>query len=485
MQTSQQKKKQANWTYWGGAMLLLLPWIYIQSQMSVNSDVAWLSICAQRLLNGMTMTEGCYDTNPPLSVLVYAPFIWLSKLTSIASYHLIFWLTLAPIAFATYATYKLSQNIVLTISFLATITIIPSLYYAERDHFIAIMLMPFILVQFAITKEETLNATLKYSILILGSLALLLKPHFGLIPIFMLIHRMRYQRTFWVMKDTDFIILAASCISYLMIIYLYYNDFLTQILPDVLEFYLGYNDPQTIIKKLTIYGSLWAIFCVSCSLLSKDYRLKLLVPCAGLCLLVFTIQMKGFTYHLLPFFALFFPLVFTNLAHLPKLNPPIILIAIFIFVYIFSPLRPEYPSHQDYKNNDITDYINANCNQPCSFYIMHQNMDIVSQIAFYSGHTYATRFPAFWFQPKITEQERPRFAKYIAQDLEKFKPDLILSLQTEKRPLDIFADNPALEKILNQYKKTDELTVDRAFFYKDTKYEFTYELKWDVYKKHE
>lgn len=448
--------------------------------MSVNSDVAWLSICAERLMNGGTLTDSCYDTNPPLSVLVYAPFIWLSQITSITIHHIIFWLTLAPIGFATLATYKLSKNKNLTVAFLATITIIPSLYYAERDHFIAIMLLPFILLQFAITKKETINTSLKYSVLILGSLALLLKPHFGLIPIFMILHRMRYKRTLWVIKDADFIILAMSCISYLTVILLFYNDFITQILPDVLEFYLGYNNIDGTLKKLTIYGPLWAIFCVGCTLYSKDYRLKLLVPCAGLCLLVFTIQMKGFTYHLLPFFALIFPLIFSSI---PKIKAPIILISIFAFSYIFSPLRPEYPTHHDYQNNEITDYINQNCTHPCSFYMLHENMDIVSQIAFYSGHTYATRFPAFWFQPQITKTGKVRFSQYIAQDINKYNPALIFVPKADNSLLDFYSVSPEFNKTISTYKKTDELTVDRAFFYKDTKYDFSYELTWDVYTK--
>lgn len=448
--------------------------------MSVNSDVAWLSLCAERLINGGTLTNSCYDTNPPLSVLVYAPFIWLSRITTLPNYSFIFWVTLALIMFATYATYKLSRNNILTASFLAAVTIIPSLYYAERDHFIAIMLLPFILLQLSITKKETLNTALKYSVLILGSLALLLKPHFGLIPIFMILHRMRYQRTIWVLKDADFIVLAVSCLTYLAIIFTFYNDFLTQILPDIVEFYLGYNNYDGTFGKLKIYGPLWIMTCLACTICTKDDRLKLLVPCAGLCLLVFTIQMKGFTYHLLPFFALIFPIIFTSI---PKIKPPIILMSVFAFSYIFSPLRPQYPTHSDYKNNEISQFINHNCTAPCSFYMLHENMDIVSQIAFYSPHTYATRFPAFWFQPQINEEGKVRFSRYIAEDIIKHEPALLLIPKAEKNLLDFYSVSPEFNQAISAYQKSDQLTVNRAFFYKDTKYDFSYDLTWDVYTK--
>jgi len=41
--------------FWLIASLLLIPWIYVQHQTSINSDTAWLSICAQRLLSGGSM----------------------------------------------------------------------------------------------------------------------------------------------------------------------------------------------------------------------------------------------------------------------------------------------------------------------------------------------------------------------------------------------------------------------------------------------
>lgn len=466
--------------YWGVVTLLLLPWIYIQSQMSVNSDVAWLSLCADRIIGGGTLTSNCYDTNPPLSILVYTPFIFLTKLTNIPSYHLIFWGTLILIGFAAYATHKLSQNKILTLAFLASVTITPSLYYAERDHFIAIMALPFILIQLTITHKKPVNTALKLSILMLGSLALLLKPHFGLIPIFMILHRMRYQRKFWIAKDMDFIILAASSLIYLAVTFAFFNDFITQILPDIIEFYLGYNNQSGVIAKLKIFAPLWAVLCIGCTILSKDDSVKLIALCAGICLLIFTIQMKGFSYHLLPFYALFFPALF---ASIPKIKPHFLLISIFVCAYMFAPLRPDYPTHNDYKNNAITNYINENCTAPCSFYMLHENMDIVSQIAYYSGHVYATRFPAFWFQPQITPEAKIRFSKYIAEDIKTHNPSLIFVPKAEENLLDFYSVSPEFSKTLDAYQKTDQLTLDRAFFYEDTKYDFPYILTWDVYTK--
>ena len=60
------EKTISSFPFWLLSFVLLLPWIYVQHQTSINSDVAWLSICADRFLNGGSMLRDCYDTNPPL-----------------------------------------------------------------------------------------------------------------------------------------------------------------------------------------------------------------------------------------------------------------------------------------------------------------------------------------------------------------------------------------------------------------------------------
>lgn len=415
--------------------------------------------------------------------------------------------------------------------FLASITILTNITYAERDHVIALGLLPFVLIQFAITRKIKLPRKILIPVLILGTLAILIKPHFGLLPTIILLNRMILQkRLFSIIKDLDFIILAVMSASYIAITIIIFPDFLTVILPDVLNFYLHYNNPSVVYPRALKYG-LFLIACITIPFLitEKDDKtiemrkfLLTLFFGAFICLLVFVIQMKGFYYHLLPMLTFIVPALSLGLyknadkilSKTPLSHSSLILYlltsTIFIGAYIKKPLLPNYPTHKEYENAPLTQFIKKECQQPCSFFITHENMDIISQIAFYTGYPYATRFPSYWFIPgfnlqtslpdkikqsaayqeKIKEAHK-RYAEYVVQDLEHYNPSLLLILQnpphTPKKDafdyFDVFSLSPRFQEITQEFEKTGEFKTDRAYFYKNTKYDYEYMLTWDVYKK--
>ena len=474
------------------------------------------------------MSEGCFDTNPPLSVLIYAPFVFLAETFSIKAHDAIFWGTLGIIILFVIITYRTlkslnifsdNERFLIALGSLCSLTIIPAIHFAERDHFIAITLLPFILTQLCITYKHHVPRVMLYFTLIIGAIALLIKPHFGLIPAFIFIHRAIKNKTIiGVIKSPDFIILSLFSIGYIGIIWIFFQDFITVILPDVLRFYLNYNDPRLVYLYTKIYAIMTGgILVMAIFTPQKDRRdiLSIITLCSLLALTIFFIQMKGFTYHRLPFYAVLFPLgivIFYDILK-RKLNAQtktrsILLMHIFIALifassYAFSPLRADYPTHKDYEKNKLIDYINKHCTQPCSYFMTYENMDITSQLAFYSGHTYATRFPAFWFQPafdghvptatnnKYTEsldQAQKRYAQYIIDDFKAMDPSLLLILRYAEGVPTNFAERfavnaPELIDILSTYEPIGQFSIDRAYFYRDTKYDFEYIITWDVYKK--
>ena len=213
--------------------------------------------------------------------------------------------------------------------------------------------------------------------------------------------------------------------------------------------------------------------------------------------------MKGFTYHRLPLYALLFPLsalimfkLFSEKMTLVTSNllPYIFIILVFSASYWHSPLRFNFPTHKDYQYNPVANYISANCSSPCSFYITYENMDIVSQLAFYSDYEYATRFPTFWFlaDKNQIQSKKERFANYITEDIEHYAPSLMLILTSSpaldkikgnKTIIEYFSYSSNFRRVMKKYQKIDNLTVDRSIFYKDTPYDFPYRLGWDVYKR--
>ncbi|MGH1404489.1 MAG: hypothetical protein ACRBDL_09615 [Alphaproteobacteria bacterium] len=516
----------------------LIPWIYVQSQTSINSNSAWLTLCAQRLLEGGLLSTDCYDTNPPLSILAYTPFVLLGDILSVEIFHMLFWLSFIGIIFSVLATYKLSgllqvfthnERLVLAISSLCALTIWHNYYVSEREHFIGMMLLPFILTQINITAKNHIPYLLKFSVLILGTIVFLIKPHYGLIPAFILLHRMITQRRLWVIKDADFLVLSIGSIAYILIVLSFFQDFITVILPDVLWFYLPYNNPHIVFKQTQVYSFFVVLLIYSTFLIrnqDKQKKLSLLSFCTLLGVTIYTLQMKGFYYHILSTFSIFIPITSLTLYILlferfKRLNTSpystIITILVISFVFGLSYIRRtpnmDFPTHHDYQNNTITQYIDQHCDEPCSYLITYNNMDIVNQIAFYSKHTNATRFPSFWFQPSFEgysqapeehhgetlDEAKIRYANYIAEDLTRFSPSLLLLLKhpeedDENKPkihklnmnfFDYYKEYKSIQSIAKSYEKIDTFTIDIRQFYKGTSHDKKSLITWDVYKKNQ
>ena len=84
-----------------------------------------------------------------------------------------------------------------------------------------------------------------------------------------------------------------------------------------------------------------------------------------------------------------------------------------------------------------------------------------------------------------------RFAGYTAQDLERFAPNVMLILTSPAEGsdspafdyFDYFSQNPEFQKQAEKYEKIGIFKTDRAFYFRDTRYDYEHILTWDVYKR--
>jgi len=498
----------------------------------VNGNVAWLSLCAQRWLSmkDVSLSEICYDSNPPLSILLYAPSHYLSSLTGSEEYYAIYASALTLIAVCCIIIFNIARNfsffspcerLLILACYILSVTITSSISFADKDHIIAILLLPFSLTQLSMTWRFHLHTALKYTALSLGSLAIMIKPHFIILPLLFLSHRAWTQKRWQVVFDPDSILLIAFSLLYAAVLIIFFQDFLTTVLPDIVLYYLPYNNEQKTYSDIGKIG-IWIMAALTLAALTiekeKKYKsqfLFLLIAGAIIGLAVYYLQMKGLDYQLLPLF----PFIFVSFAlgihnvinkYIPKLSEPVICVAIILigcsFAYYRTPLRANYPSHDDYKNSDLAKFIEQNCGNPCSFMITHENMEISSQIGFYVKGTYATRFPGYWFIPvmegtafpdkgnanlsPLLHKQRQHFASYVSDDLSKFKPSLIMVLTTpaqgSSKPafdyFDYFSIEPKFKDLAENYHFVEQFSTDRGYFFRDTRHGYRYILTWDVYK---
>ena len=448
-------------------MLALVPWAMHFVSYAINVDIAFLTLSAERLLDGQAMSEAYYDTNPPLSIIVQIPAALIAQSTPIPLYYataLYIFILLGLSLLASNLLLKkmgnisIAQRYIILAIFLVINTIETQYDFGQKDHILAMGLFPLILVQILITSRVEFNKILKWSTLLCGAFLILLKPHYGLIPAAIFIHRMVYQKRFNIFLDQDFICLAGMAIGYVAAIFLFFPDFISIILPDILKFYASDISPQVIETGIILMVQA-AIPLIICQIFLKEAPplISIFAVFSILSFVPFIMQGKGWAYQALPANVFFYCSVGLFISYLTTLTLDAFKISaikqtaglLVVFGVLLFSISENYakdftpPTHDSYKNTQFAKMINA-CQGDCSFLILHDMINMSQELSVYTGQPHASRFPTMWFaafllnaQRKLDDHETPQFTqeeidaatqKYttmIAEDLKKYAPDII------------------------------------------------------------
>ena len=484
--------------YCGGlilALIWLLPSFYTSAQMAMNADIAFLSTSAQYMLEGKSMSEWYYDTNPPLSIIIYIPAIALKNLFGIEIYYAVFlygFLLLCLSCFFISALLsKLSiiskeEKNLLLLSYLACNIIMVGDSFAQRDHILIMFLAPFMLAQFMKTYKIPVNAALKWCVYIFGAIAILIKPHYGIIPVALLCHRAYKQKRITIMLDKDFLALAASTLLYAAIIAIFFRDFAEIILPDVAKFYLIAPDLDILADAFIFLGLSLTIMITALAKFQKDCTfIVFLCITTMLCIIPFYLQARGFFYHAVPVKVLlfcaaglllykFFQTLWPEEQPYPKIS---VLLTIAGMIHLAHTLnfQVDRPSHQQFKNSELVKELNTCPQKPCTFLMLNNSVSLTQETSLYSKQQHTSRFPTFWFigalimahEIEKNPKENKTIQKYmtmINQDLEKHSPYTLIIMKQSVHPhkelslIDLLSNlSPDFSQQMNQY--TFEKTV--------------------------
>lgn len=499
----------------------LAQWAFFQSQQSVNPDNAYLTHAAMRLLSGERMSQGFYDVNPPLSFLVYLPAAFLIHI-GIPLYYAIFGyscvlVTLSSLALffilKSVSTFSSAEKRVTLCLFLLAATIATMNFFGERDHYIALAITPLFFLQLAITNKDNVPSFLKWSILVIAGIFIFLKPHYGLIPAIMFLHRAVKQKRFSVIVDCDFIALIIAALMHVGILCVFFPDFINIILPDAVAMYAVL--PESFVNKAAFeYGfSLCLMILISCLFFNKPYRNA--IACfiiSTACLAIFYMMQKGFLYQLIPFMVFFsigLGLLLNKILSefiFKRLSPDFAILVVFLFFIAgyYAALSPKHAflTHEQYKNNLLTKMITECGGKNCSFFMFNDRIDMIHELSVYSGQPLASRFPTFFFLPFILDANpsslpadiRPAFVgKYtnmVADDFEKYKPAILLigrfALEENKEyfdfPVYFKEKNGRFNDIFSHYIHTGTTEIDQNA-YTGGIFISTKKVVFDIYKR--
>ncbi len=511
--------------------------ITVQGNYAVNGNISWLLIGAERLLQGQTMVEHIYEPNPPLSLIIYIPHVIYSRLANlplpIGSFHVTsIFVLLSVIAshqiIKRYSFLKKHEQLGFTACYTLAVTITTIMFYSEREHIMILATAPFMLAQFALMERISLPKWLGIPVFLIGALGFLIKPHYGLVPTIFLLSRVIKNKSFNPFKHPDFLALSTMTLLYLGIIFTFFYDYIQIIFPELLSLYVGSGQEYSVILQTSALQALLytSIFMVELFQSNQNYArgrfIRFLYICAILNLIPYYLPMKGFFNHLIPANSFFIMAVCASI--MLRITPfmaqklkwkktyvsTLAIVVPFLCVLSLSnaltPLNDDFPTHKDMRKLPVARYLEENCEQPCSFFSFHTDIEIMPSTATIMGYEHASRFGSLWpligllenLQSDDTEiradalQTKKRYSRYILEDLEYYEPSLLIITKdiltsvnnTTINFMELFgAYEPLHNYIDTHYTKSDEFEYDRGVYFKGTSLEDPYTLYYDIYTK--
>lgn len=482
------------------ALIAYMGFLYIPALFSaqISSDIAIVLSFAQRILDGMSAVEGYYDPNPPMSFITYIPAVLLSKLCGIPLYQAHVYYALIWIVASAVTSMLILRSLLadrgmyhlLVVTMLAGLIIVPGLDFGDRDHLIVIGLLPFLLAQIAYLKGKDISQTLKYGAFFMGAVTVLIKPHYGLLPVFLMAVRLWLDRKISTVFRADFYCLAVAVLIYIAVVLLFFRDFAFIILPDILSLYINVRNP-VIWPEFMAYGLLISL-CFMIAYEGKyDQAAKntiyLLCALGWLALVVYMVQGKGLNYHRVPYLVFFFSALSLSVyLLLQRFTVPPSLAALSSFglaliaMLSVTGLPENFITDKQYKEMPVAKIMEEHCPSPCSYFFFQDTSEFVHNLAIYFDAFHTSRFTSLWFLPTILEEEKQgnpealrlkhKYTAMLVEDFEKFKPDMMILLQGPRYKdipyefIAYFSDDPQFRAQINHYEQVDEVSFSRGIY---------------------
>lgn len=460
---------------WILAGFCLIPWLWLQAGVAIPADMAWLSMAAEKFLDGQRLTEAFHDNNPPLCYLVYIPValltavgvpLWTAGFLYALGLFVVFAVLLAiilvrghglggPALWAVMAGYVIPLCLLMQVEF------------GNKDHLIAAALLPFVMAQLCVGRDTNLPRAVMWMTFILAVPFLLMKPHYGLMPACILALRFIRGRGFRVMADPDFTVLAAGTIIYTAIVMFWFDDYVRDVLVAVgLGIYAGiiFNHTVVIAAAMVLFS---ACLCVLAYFVPQDVGHRRVFIALSLLSLVsivpFAVQLKGFSLHMIPTMVLMLPAAILALVtYCGRTDGKQMLLVLCCVAagYGFTIMHPP-ATHDDIRQATLTRYV-AERSGLSGFLMQDSTTNIAMRIAVYSGYTHASRFSSLWFIPAISGGSNPAltesYGRMMAEDLERFRPGIV-ALYEESEPaedvLAVFDGHPAFQQAWAQYRRVN------------------------------
>jgi hypothetical protein len=282
----------------------------------LNTDVSWLLVVCERMLDGQLLYRDIIEINPPMAAFAYLPGVAFARFLGIDPRHVIDaqLLLLAAVSMLAGSRILLLSPALarkkwgpFAVWTAAVVTILPMHVFAQREHMALLTFLPALAVYALRSEREPLP---RWAILIAGlgtGVTLAFKPFFA-VPVALCIAFSAIRSRSWRCLFAPENFIAAMLVTAVSLgTYALYPEYFTVTYPLVRDTYLSWSMPATAIF-LNNATLIFAVAMVSVLLMRQKDSPNPLLPVMVVASLGFAVsfflQRRGWAYHSYPMVAL-------------------------------------------------------------------------------------------------------------------------------------------------------------------------------------
>lgn len=291
-------------------LALAVPW---QTRWGVIPDTSWIITLCERVLGGERLYVDVVETNPPFTVWLYLPAVYLAGRLGLSPEHAVhayvYLMVVAGLGFAAFVarSARLVENpglYAMLPAFLALLVLFPGNSFSEREHLGTALLLPLLVLTAWRASEDRSarpGAWLAMAAGLSGSVIVLVKPYYALLILAPALWMAWRQRSIRLLFAVEYWTVGLVCSAYLAGVLWLHPEFFSDLYPVLADTYM---EAKWHLRTIAIYSGPYLIALVVLRLLRPGLRLSPLVIvllAASLAALVpLVYQGKGWPYHAYP-----------------------------------------------------------------------------------------------------------------------------------------------------------------------------------------
>jgi putative flippase GtrA len=415
----------------------------------LTNDVVWYLIATREWLGGAPLYETIMEVNPPLNFYLTVPAIFLADHLGIGddvAQYLVIWMLLfvslywcSAIIGTDFDLPPIRQALLLIgLGVAMTVSALDSV--GQREFFLVLLLMPWLLTQVADRPKLIGREIATASVAAIG---VCLKPHFVLFPLAVtLVWVLRTRSLRPVLSSSNMVFLAAG-LAYVGYVAVIHPAYLNDIVPIAQLVYGGYRAEPEVVFGLFYREFLLIALPAGIALVDRNKRFDShpLVAATIAGFLCYSLQAKGFGYHLIPFLAFGLVACLLVIVHVRTVGPVVVACGV-AWVGVIGIMAGE-GFHRSY-SVEMAKRVKRDLVEFDSVIALTTNLGAGPPVAFETGTRWASRYPTNWLVPgalnELAKTDCAAEAKLCArlrdiadrnrsdniEDMIAYKPDLLI-----------------------------------------------------------